>query len=732
MTDRSSAPRSAAPPPRGARRIPSVLIALPSLAAAVLAAAVLAACTSGGASSGPAAPTPGGRPLVLTASGAPADTLRQPMEITSGPNHVLSATVAAVFKTLNVPGKGPMTLRTYQVLEANGVDYSDSAKYGFPGPTFRAYPGDSIHIVLMNQMWDTTTAGGNPSSDTTQTACASYPAHADSVDVYEDCFHGINWTNIHYHGMHVTPASNGDDVLLLIPPDSTYVYGFRIPGNQSAGTHWYHPHKHGSVAIQVLNGMSGALVVDGGPLDTLTDAHNITEKLIALQQIDTLPNLMTTNVFGQYFLVNGQQTPVIVMAPGEVQRWRIVNENVTKTNNFQIAIADSAGTEPTLYEIARDGVAYADTNYSPNGGPEADTNVLMSPGNRLDLYVQAPQNAGIFSVHARPVAHDVPQDQTRKRRQGRLQANAPAGSAELAAVAAAGAQNPPLFYVQVDNSLPPTTSSLPSALPALPWFLANLPGSLDTAQILDDPSKIAVVVFSDSGFGAQTHSRPAKFYLGTWQDQRMQFNSSRMYIPLSMGGDSLPMLLDSVQTWVVMNKSTATNHPFHIHINPFQVIDVVYPQGEADPNADLYAELKAAAQSRGAPIWLDVVPLPAPVVDTTSTSPLTIDTIPGYVVIRQAYQPFLNADQTPCTNCGPAYGSFVMHCHILGHEERGMMQVIAIYQNAGDVPGPGAAADAGHGSHGAHGGHAPSPARPAPGSGRGGGRGSGNGTGHQH
>lgn len=729
MPDRPSVTPSAASLARGTRRPPL----LPSLAAAVLAAGVLAACASGGAPSTAAPSAPRVRPTVLTASGVPADTLVQPMEITSQ-GGVLSATVAAVFKTLNVPGKGPMVLRTYQVLQANGVDYTDSAKYGFPGPTFRAYPGDSISIVLMNQLWDTTTAGGNPSSDTTQTQCAVYPAQADSVDVYEDCFHGVNWTNIHYHGMHVTPASNGDDVLLLIPPDSTYVYGFRIPGNQSAGTHWYHPHKHGSVAIQVLNGMSGALVVDGGPLDTLTHEHHITEKVIALQQIDTLPNLMTNAVFGQYFLVNGQQTPVIVMAPGEVQRWRIVNENVTKTNNFQIAIADSTGTEPTVYEIARDGVAYADTNYSPGGAPEADTNVLMSPGNRLDVYVQAPQNPGVFSVHARPVSHDVPQDESRKRDPGQVhpRANAAAGSAELAAVTAAGAQNPPLFYVQVDANLPPNGSSLPNALPDLPWFLTNLPGAMDPAQAMADKSRVAMIVFSDSGFGAQSHTAPTKFYLGNWQDQRMQFNSGQTYIPLSMGGDSLPMLLDSVQTWVVMNKSTATNHPFHIHINPFQVIDAFYPQGQNDPNADLYAELDSASQNRGAPIWLDVVPLPLPVVDTVSTSPLKIDTIPGYVLIRQAYQPFLNADQTPCANCGPAYGSFVMHCHILGHEERGMMQVIAIYQNAGDVPGPGAAAQAGHGGHA---GHAPSP-RPAPGSGRGGGggRGSGSGTGggHQH
>ena len=648
-----------------------------ALAAVLSAAGALAACTARPEpEAGPAPP-----PLAAAPPQAAAQlqVLRQPMEITSR-GGVLNVTMAAVFRNLPVPGKGTMKLRTYQVLRANGIDYTDSAKFGFPGPTLRVFPGDSVHIVLLNRMWDTTTAGANPPADTSNTACASYPA-AGVVDHFEDCFHGSNWTNIHYHGMHVTPASNGDDVLLLIPPGSTYTYGFRIPWNQSAGTHWYHPHKHGSVAIQVLNGMSGALIVDGGPLDTLARAHRMRERLIALQQIDTLPNLMTANVFGQTFLVNGQQTPVIVMAPGEVQRWRIVNENVTKTNNFQISIADSAGQEPQLFDVARDGVAYANVNYAPNGVPIPNASVIMSPGNRLDLFVQAPGNAGVFSVHAQPVGHDVPQDQTRKAplRQGRLRAG-------VQAPAAAAAQNPPLFYVQVDSTLPPNGSTLPGRLPQLPYFLRNLPGPLSPDSILANPSRLAVVVFADSGFGNQTHQQPPRFYLGTVPSPRMQFNSSFTYVPLNARGDSLPMVLDSVQTWMVQNRSPATNHPFHIHINPFQVIAVFQPNPR-DPNAPLYTELNLAAQRGRAPIWLDVVPLPLPRLDTLSTSPLRVDTTAGYVLIRQAYLPFLNADRTVCANCGDPTGWFVMHCHILGHEERGMMQVLQIVR-PGQRPRP--------------------------------------------
>ena len=46
-------------------------------------------------------------------------------------------------------------------------------------------------------------------------------------------------------------------------------------------------------------------------------------------------------------------------------------------------------------------------------------------------------------------------------------------------------------------------------------------------------------------------------------------------------------------------------------------------------------------------------------------------------------------------------GTYVFHCHILGHEERGMMQVLQI-----EEPGTPMAGAQGHGS-GAHGAHPP-------------------------
>ncbi len=669
---------------------------LPVAAGALL----LAACASGGSAGSPAAVStgpaaavpPGGNPV-----------WPEPVTVHSR-NGKLDVVMNVVMATLAVPGDGVQQLRAWQLVSANGVSYADSANAtAFPGPTFRVQPGDSVRILLNNQL-----PAGNSNEE-----CATYPAVTSGVDHFQDCFHGYNWTNIHYHGFHVTPDSVGDDVLLMIAPDSSYQYSFVIPHNQSPGTHWYHPHKHGSVAVQVSNGMSGAFIVEGGPLDALADSLGMAERLIAIQKVDSALNL--TDGDGGRTLVNGADLPVLTMRVNEVQRWRIVNENITKTTNYQVGFINQGGTEePTLFDVARDGVQYAPANYDT---AQSDTLLLMAPGNRLDVFVRAPPTPGLHLLSVTSVANTG-------NRQPRFQAER-----------ATSAPSDTLFHVYVVDDGTPVNTVLPAALPTPPPFLANLPGTMNPAAILADTANLPVVVFADSNFTYRKPTRiPPAFFLGTNDNFHMQFNSDSVYTPETAAGTQRQMKLDSVQTWKVVNASMATNHPFHIHINPFQVIDVFYPRGSADPNAALYAQLDSAAQQRGAPVWLDVIALPQPNIRITATDTTIVgsdttvrvtsaDTIAvGYVLIRQAYEPLLNADGSVCQECGPATGKFVMHCHILGHEERGMMQVIEIVPSSGSssAAGSGAGGHAGHGSGHVHG------------SGSGGGGAGDGGGGHRH
>src|SRR5205085_5774659 len=150
-------------------------------------------------------------------------------------------------------------------------------------------------------------------------------------------------TNMHYHGTHVTPDGHGDNVMVDVHPigpkfkkGETYLNDFTIPlppepsnstdhsqpfkMGQAPGTHWYHAHKHGSVALQLLNGMAGALIIEGefdDQLEALMPGLRKTEKVLVIQQIgDNIeinpgPPIFTCAGGDPLPLVNGELQPTI-------------------------------------------------------------------------------------------------------------------------------------------------------------------------------------------------------------------------------------------------------------------------------------------------------------------------------------------------------------------------------------------------------------------------------------
>jgi FtsP/CotA-like multicopper oxidase with cupredoxin domain len=630
------------------------------------------------------------------------DSLREPLTVRSV-NGVLSATLDVSIADLTVTRDGAvepgtvvkdtvttdtLPLRAYTLAATTDPAYQpDDPRFTprFPGPTFRVRPGDLVQIWLRNKLPPPTTASNE------NDVCMAYPAATTATppDVFQDCLHGPNWTNIHYHGMHVTPDSTstvvGDDVLMAIAPGDSILYSFRIPTNQSPGTHWYHPHKHGSVALQVANGMSGAIIVEDPTrgLDRFTAEFGIREHLIAFQQVDTAIGLQygdQTNILDKVPpLVNGQNYPTIYMAPGEVQRWRIVNENVTSaTKTLEFRFEDLPGEEPFVVEVARDGVQYAPINIAQGN----DSLMLVAAGNRLDVFVQAPPRVGRHRFRVR----NIPGASQSTRRGTFLPVQAAAAQSDSQITK----NDYRVFQVVVDSTLSARNPGIPTSIPNLSAYLGTrIPAPADFLGVdLQGASDTAVIVFTDTA-GPGDYTKPTQFFLGSAPNPFQRFNDTVVFVPSDVGGTSLPMILDSTQTWKIVNNSpNKINHPFHIHINPFQVDSVYAPTGSADPYYDLYQELNEASR-RGSPIWLDVLPLPVPSVNRQG---VIVDT--AYAFITQRYDRF-----TGCSDgkCGPPTGSFVMHCHILGHEERGMMQVLQITED-----GRLTAATQHGGAHGAH------------------------------
>ena len=183
----------------------------------------------------------------------------------------------------------------------------------------------------------------------------------------------FNVTNLHTHGLHVSPSGNSDNVFLNIPPQTSFPYEIKVPADHPAGTFWYHAHAHGSTSIQVGSGMAGAMILDDDPARipaSLRDA-NKGEKILILQtilydtngELDQITALFpgdpsqcsdpgnagTWECAKRLVTINGQIRPVITMHPGEVQRWRVIDSAYRQS--FNLILEGHA-----LHEIALDGL----------------------------------------------------------------------------------------------------------------------------------------------------------------------------------------------------------------------------------------------------------------------------------------------------------------------------------------------------------------------------------------
>ena len=164
------------------------------------------------------------------------------------------------------------------------LGYADTV----PGPTLRLRPGDRLAIRLRNGLDEP--------------------------------------TNLHVHGLHVSPQGTGDNPFVVIEPGEDFDYSYQLPPDHPTGTYWYHPHLHGTVAAQVFGGLYGAIVVeedDPVPVarervlvvsDVSFDAGNVAG-------VSQQEQMMGRE--GEVLLVNGQVAPVLEGRPGERERWRV-------------------------------------------------------------------------------------------------------------------------------------------------------------------------------------------------------------------------------------------------------------------------------------------------------------------------------------------------------------------------------------------------------------------------
>ena len=557
-------------------------------------------------------------------------------------------TVTGGWKSVaTIAGQGyqccPMKLRYYAAQERvqGGAKWPENPALPGPGPTLRMRVGDTVHINLVNSIDQTIF----PESNSAPNGCnletdQNGPIYPGS-DSMPSCFHQDNVTNLHYHGTHVTPDGAGDNVMIDVPPGKSHQSLFTLPlpppavntdvaqpliMGQAPGTHWYHAHKHGSVALQLLNGMAGAFIIEGefdDQLKVLIPDLAKTEKVLVIQQlgdaITIQPGIPLNTCAGgdPCPLVNGQLQPTIKMRPGEIQRWRFINATMQQASylTYRFLGEDAskafkggpfpanAGYAPVIRQIAYDGIQLAPERYNdPDFGLAQE--FAMAPANRIDLLVQAPATPGksrlaFRSLHGKP----------------------PAGCPLLTNVHH-------LLNLEVSGDpVSPMTFPTAANYPAMPKWL-----QWDDNDPMNQNLKSRCLKFNADNVG-----RPA--IDGLAYDHSPH---TTQYVNLN-----------TAEEWVLENYWDSSIHPFHIHVNPFQVLEIF------DPNASTQVTLQAPYN------WRDTIAIPA---SKTVGEKLT----PGYVKIRSRFVDFP--------------GTFVLHCHILDHEDRGMMQEVQILDPTKPVP----------------------------------------------
>lgn len=403
-----------------------------------------------------------------------------------------------------------------------------------PGPTLRVRAGDVLKITLANNL--------------------SQP------------------TNLHVHGLHVSPEGNGDNVFTAVGPGSSFDYEYQLPGNHPPGVYWYHPHHHGMVADQIFAGLFGAIIVeDPEPIEASSERVLV----VSDTSVDAVGNIGAASAMdrmtgreGNLLLVNGQSNPLFSAVPGQRERWRIVNACVARYLRLRL-------DGQKLQLLGRDSGRF--------DKPQDVEDLLLTPGNRVDLLVTAAAGESVLRAFR----------YNRGSMAGMMGAGPAPGSTTDGPEGAALAT----FRVTGESAAPP---------PPIP--VQPAPADLRQSTVA---AHRQIILSTGMGMGGGGMMR--------FTINGREFDASRTDTTAAAG---------TVEEWTLVNTGPM-DHPFHLHVWPMQV-------------------LGDNAQAGSSPDLRDVVNIPAN----------------GQVKVRISFADFR--------------GRSAYHCHILDHEDLGMMAAIEV------------------------------------------------------
>lgn len=545
--------------------------------------------------------------------------------------------------------------------------------------SFESVPSE-LHVNLTVAMerfesryvgFNTRTYNGNVPAPTIQVC----PGDKLVLHVTNDLGDGdANATNVHLHGLHVSPKGRADNVLMDIAPGAARVYEYEIRADHPSGTFWYHPHTHGIVNTQLSGLMAGALVVVDRPGDFPQEIAQMDDLVLILQAIcvenchttfDCIVNalknkydngsmahmdmdngmemddsedsdevfpvdlrvdrnspLNDTSLLHAY--VNGQYLPEVHMKPSEFKRFRYIN---AIANN----VAELVAPDCEMHVLAMDGIYWK--------APEQREVVVIPPGGRADLAVRC-KAAGTFFM-------ETESSSKRNHLLGKMnQHRVPS-------------QKVVSLRVLGDETL---SMSLPQALPQLPAYMQN---SIEAAVPATHRYNYEFSVWMDESnamvYGVNKQQFHHKFVNHSMRvDEPQHWALSVRNYGMHDKCDETPLAelerqqninFSTEKHLLALQPGVATqiaagakdmkhgchtmNHPFHMHSSHFQV---THRRADADPENVLFSVGE----------WRDTIPL--------FKTPVEIRFTPRDHMV----------------------GRVLTHCHVASHADGGMAQLIEV------------------------------------------------------
>jgi FtsP/CotA-like multicopper oxidase with cupredoxin domain len=490
---------------------------------------------------------------------------------------------------------------------------------GAESPTLRVNPGDLVVLTLKNDL-----TAFSPDAVTT----AHQHVHVDTGKNGNSCASVLmtrESTNLHFHGLTIPPVCHQDDVLhtSIQPGDPPFEYRFRIPENEPPGMYWYHPHIHGFTKEQVLGGASGAIVVEG--IERADKAvAGLPERVLIIRDQDLLnpnaPPSKSEPVVPKMLFDRDGDAANTGTGFGKPAKDLSINYVPVPYPDYQPAVIEMKPEEQQLWRVVNaSGITYLNLEV---------------------LFGHTPQPLGLVAIDGVPLNENgLPSDFVDWQPHLAVPPGArvefivkgpPAGVSGLLVTRSVNTgpsgENDPnraIAIITASKDAPEPRSELAASsqqLPALqlPWL-----GSVT-------PVRVRRLYFSEKLLDPNDPNSATEFYITVEGQTAAQFD------PKS-GVPNIIAKQGTVEDWIIENRSSEL-HAFHIHQLHFMLLDY-----------------------RGKPV----------------NEPFLRDTVnvPFYDGKALAYPSVrLRMDfRDPNT-----VGDFVYHCHLLEHEDRGMMGLIRV------------------------------------------------------